>query len=116
MIDWEDLAKQARVQVRREEPFVDPRPDGPFIDRPGAEAVKQQDRYLLELLALSTKTALGQARAASALFESCRPIALGANSAALAVAALERLHEELQGIEVAYGLELTNQAKREITF
>lgn len=97
-----------------EERFVDSRPAGPFVDRPRGAAVSQKDRYLLEMLALSTLGALGQARGASTLFEACRPIAQGANSAALAVAALERLYEELQAIEVAYGLELTNEAKRAI--
>lgn len=97
-----------------EERFVEGRPEGPFIDRPGGAAVGQKDRYLLEMLALSTLGALGQARGASMLYEWCRPIAQGANSAALAVAALERLYEELQAIEVAYGLELTNEAKRAI--
>lgn len=95
-----------------DEPFRDTRPDGPFVDRPGAPAATELDLFRLGILADTTKAALGFARSASLTFEWCRPIASGANSAALAVAALERLYEELQRIETAYGLELTADRKR----
>lgn len=75
-------------------------------------APPDNDRWLLGQLGSATMAALGQARAASVLFEHTRPWVDGANSAALAVAALERLVEELQAVEEVYGLELTAARKR----
>lgn len=75
-------------------------------------APPESDRWLLGQLGSATMIALGQARAAAVLFEHTRPWVDGANSAALAVAAMERLVEELQRVEEVYGLELTAQVKR----
>lgn len=94
-----------------DEPFRDPRPDGPFVDRPGAPAIKPGPQYMLEAYARLANDVERSLASMIKLHESLRvalPMA-SANRPALAKPHIDALLDELASLEEAYGLELLNQ-------
>jgi hypothetical protein len=101
----------------REEKFVDSRPAGPFAELKGVHAPSAYQRHLLRTLADSAIECAALLDAMSTIHEILHigrhRFMDAANRAAVAKPHIDALIAELSSIEEAYGIELTNQVKRD---